>query len=96
MQTYECPVDGAFDAEPTTKVSRSGHDVAQVDASGQHPNMADQLASTGASLTREQWDELAVMPNPAWTPTFVHVELDDPVSHVVAVCPTCGTPVKVG
>lgn len=96
MQTVECPRDGTFSAEPETRVSQSGHDVAAVDASGQHPNMADQVAAVGAALTREQWDVLAATVNPSWTPTYVHVTLDDPVEHQVAVCPECGTPIKVG
>lgn len=89
-----CPAE--FDAEVETRVSQSAHDVATVDASGQHPTMADQLAASGASLMLAQWETLAAQPNPTWTPTYARVVLDDPVEHQVAVCPNCGTPVKVG
>jgi hypothetical protein len=70
--------------------------VATVDGAGQHPNLADEMAAAGAALTRDQWDVLAVTVNPSWTPTYQHVVLDEPVTHVVADCPNCGTPIKVG
>ena len=94
MATYECPNDGPFDAEPETRTSQSGYDLAVVDSAGQHPTMADQLDSQGVPLLNAQREALSV-PNPAWTPTYRREVLDDPVDHQVAVCPTCGTPVKV-
>lgn len=96
MTYYTCPKDGPFEAEAHTKVSQSAHDVPTVDAQGQHPNMADQVNAQGAALTRDQWELLQVTANPSWTPTYTRVTLDDPVEHQVAVCPVCGTPVKVG
>lgn len=94
MGTYVCPNDGPFDAEPYTHVSQSGHDVPVVDASGQQPTMAAQLANV--ALTLAQWQLLETITNPSWSPTYEHVKLDDPQEHEVAVCPTCGSPIKVG
>jgi len=97
MGTYECPVDGPFEAEVHTRVSQASYDAAVIDERGQHPTMADQLSASGASLTRDQWDELVGRPNPSWEPTYNRVIVDDdPVEHQVAVCPTCGSPIKVG
>jgi hypothetical protein len=76
-------------------VSQSAHDVAMPDASGQWPTMADQLDAIGVPLLVAQRELLLTQPNPTWTPTYETVTLDDPVSHAVVVCPTCGSPIKV-
>lgn len=89
-----CPA--TFDAEPVTKVSQSAHDVPTVDAAGHHPTMADELNAQGVTLTRDAWEQFAALPNPAWTPTYERVVLDEPVEHQVCVCPNCGSPIKVG
>ena len=89
-----CPT--TFDAEPYTKVSESAMDVPVADASGQYPTMADQLDATGVPLLVAQREQLATMVNPAWTPTYERIVLDEPVEHQVADCPACGSPVKVG
>lgn len=95
MATYECPNDGPFDAEAYTKTSQSAYDRPVPDAAGQYPTMADQLDAQGVALLVAQRVALST-PNPVWVPTYERVTLDDPVDHLVAVCPTCGTPVKVG
>ena len=94
--TYTCPNDGDFTAEASTKTSQSAYDKPVADAYGQQPTMADQLDAQGVPLLVAQREVLAAQPNPAWTPTYERVVLDDPVDHLVAVCPKCGSPIKVG
>lgn len=89
-----CPE--SFDAEPYAKTSQSAYDKAVADVRGQHPTMAEQLDSQGVPLLTEQRDLLLQQRNPAWIPTYERVVLDDPVEHLVADCPSCGTPIKVG
>lgn len=91
-----CPE--TFEAEVEEHTTENSYDLATIDPSGQHPNMADQLAASGAALTREQWDLLAATPNPSWTATYerVVIEAGTGVTHQVARCPSCGTTVKVG
>lgn len=96
MSSYECPNDGPFEAEPQTKVSRSGYDKVAVDANGQHSTLADQLDASGVPLLVSQREVLLAQVNPAWTPTYEGTLLDEPVAHTVAVCPKCGSPIKVG
>lgn len=94
--SYECPNDGTFEAEPETRVSQSGYERTAEDNHGQQPTLADQLDATGVPLLVAQRAVLLAQPNPAWTPTYESVLLDEPVTHTVAVCPSCGSPIKVG
>lgn len=104
MDTYTCPNAGdprtpdcgTFSVEASTKTSQSAYDKAVPDAAGQHPTMLDQLDAQGVALLVAQRDLLATIRNPSWARAYERVVLDDPVDHEIAVCPGCGTPVKVG